>query len=892
MRSIRTFLVRLAASFFRKAGWERDLAAEIEGNLELQIEANRRAGMTPAEARRAALLKFGGIESLKESYRDQKGLPFLESLVQDLRHSLRTLRKSPVFAFVAVVSLGLGIGANTAIFSLIDALLLRELPVREPHRLFALTQMGRKNLKPSSNIHYGLFRQLEEDRQILSGIFTFSGAPRSNVAVGTQGEVTDALMVSRDYFRVLGVQPQIGRTFEPGEENVAVISYRYWQRRFAGDPSVPGRSIAINGAPYTVIGVTPPEFFGPMVGTWIDVTIPAFGGGTKPMRMADDDVVGWVMGRVANGVTEQQAIASLSSSAQRWMESRGSRERPAIVLEPASRGFSFLRAQFSKPLYVLMAMVALVLLIACANVAGLLLARASTREQEFAIRLGIGASRGRLVRQLLTESILLSLLGGVTGLLFARWSAEGVAAFVSTLKDPVGLDISLNMHVFGFALLAAAVTGILFGVTPALQGTRLDLTAALKQGGRAAGGPIGVRLRRVLVAGQVAIAVLLVAGATLFARSLNNLRNLDTGFQRNSVLMMSVDPAQIGYKDQQIAHLYEQILGRFERIPGVRSATFLRNNLLANAASLTSIVVPGRLPLPEDEMELAPGMKIGNATRSFTVGPRFVETMGMTLLEGRDLRQTDRFGTPLVAVVNESFARYFYPGQSAVGKRFGYGPDKPNAVEIVGVVKDVKHKQLRESPTRTMYGSALQDPGSWRDTTLNVRTAIDPARMAPLLRQAIADVVPGLPVFNVAPLQRMFDDAVVTERTLALLSGFFGILALLLATIGLYGLLAYSVEKRRNEIGVRLALGARPEDVLAMVVRETAVLIVAGLMLGLPATVVAGRWVAAFLYGLTPADPTALALTVALLGTVGVLSAWMPARKAAQTDPMTALRHH
>jgi len=437
----------------------------------------------------------------------------------------------------------------------------------------------------------------------------------------------------------------------------------------------------------------------------------------------------------------------------------------------------------------------------------------------------------------------------------------------------------------------AAVTVILFGVLPALQGTRLDLTAALKQGGRSAGGAIGVRLRRVLVAGQVALAVLLVAGATLFARSLNNLRNLDTGFQRDSVLMMSVDPAQIGYKDQQIARLYEQILDRIERIPGVRSATFLRNNLLANAASLTSIVVPGRLPQPEDDMELAPGLKMGSATRSFTVGPRFVETMGMTLLEGRDLRRTDRLGTPLVAVVNGSFARYFYPGESAVGKRFGYGPDKPNAVEIVGVVKDVKHKQLREPATRTMYTSALQDPGSWRDTTLNVRTAIDPARMAPSLRQAIADVVPGLPVFNVTTLQRMFDDAVVTERTLALLSGFFGILALLLASIGLYGLLAYSVEKRRHEIGVRLALGARPEDVLAMVVRETAVLIVGALMLGLPATVVAGRWIATFLYGLTPADPTALALTVAALGTVGVLSVWMPARKAARTDPMIALRH-
>jgi predicted permease len=890
MRIIRAVLVRLVASFFRKAWWERELAAEIESNLELQIEHNRRAGMTPAEARRTALLKFGGVESIKESCRDQKGLPLLESLVQDLRHSLRTLRKSPVFALAAVVSLVLGIGANTAIFSLIDALLLRELPVREPHRLFALTQTGRRvSLKSSSNIHYGLFRQLEEEHQILSGIFTFHGAPRSNVTVGSQGEVTDALMVSQDYFRVLGVQPQIGRKFESGEDNVALISHRYWKRRFAGDLSVLGRSIAINGAPYTVIGVTPPEFFGPIVGTWIDVTIPAFGGGTRPM--AGDEPVAWVMGRLADGVTEQQAAAGLTTRASAWMESRGSRERPAIVLEPASRGFSFLRAQFSKPLYVLMAMVALVLLIACANVAGLLLARTSTRQQEFAIRLGIGASRGRLVRLLLTESILLSLLGGVAGLLFARWSAGAVAAFVSTVKDPVGLDTSVNMHVFSFAVLVAALTGMLFGVAPALHGTRLDLTAALKQGGRSTAAAIGMRLRRVLVAGQVALAVLLVAGATLFARSLTNLKNIDTGFRRDSVLMLSLDPAQIGYKDQQIAQSYEQILDRIERVPGVRSATFLRNNLLATAASLTSIVVPGRLPRPEDDMELAPGMKMASAARSFTVGPRFVETLGMTLLEGRDLLRTDRFGTPLVAVVNESFARYFFPGESAVGKRFGYGPDKPNAVEIVGVVSDVKHKQLREPATRTMYTSALQDPGSWRDTTLNIRTAIDPARVAPSVRQAIADVAPGLPVFNVTTLQRMFDDSVVTERTLALLSGFFGILALLLVSIGLYALLAYSVEKRQNEIGVRLALGARPEDVLTMVVRETAVLIVTGLTLGLAATIVAGRWIATYLYGLTPADPTALALTVAALGTVGVLSVWMPARKAAHTDPMIALRH-
>jgi predicted permease len=528
---------------------------------------------------------------------------------------------------------------------------------------------------------------------------------------------------------------------------------------------------------------------------------------------------------------------------------------------------------------------------ACTNVAGLLIARASTRERELAIRLGIGASRRRLVRQLLTESTLLALLGGIAGLLFAQWSAAAVAAFVSTVKDPVGLDVSVNMRVFGFAMLAAAVTGILFGVAPALQGTRLDLTAAIREGGRSGSGGTGARLRRALVASQVALAVLLVAGATLFARSLTNLKNIDTGFRRESVLMMSLDPAQIGYKDLRIAQLYEQILDRVERVPGVYSATFLRNNLLADRASLTSIVVPGRPPRPEDELELGPGMKFASATRSFAVGPRFLATSGMTLLEGRDLLRTDRIGAPLVAVVNESFARHFFPGSPAVGKRFGYGPEKPNAIEIVGVVKDGKHARLREAAIRTMYVAALQDPGSWRDTTLNVRTNIDPARVAPALRRAIAEVVPGLPVFNVTTLERIFDDSVVTERTLALLSGFFGILALLLASVGLYGLLAYSVEKRRSEIGVRLALGARPGDVLAMVLRETALLVAAGLLIGLPVTVVAGRWIAALLYGLTPADPATLILTVGALAMVGGLSAWIPARNAARTDPMAALRH-
>lgn len=888
MRAIRTFLVRLAAFFYWKTQWERDLAEEIQANLELQIDDNVRAGMSPAEARRAALLKFGGVESAKENYRDQKGLPFLESLAQDLRHTMRTLRKSPVFTLVAVVSLGLGIGANTAIFSLIDALLLRELPVREPQRLYSLSQTGRKSLKSSSNIRYGLFRQLEEDRQILSGIFTFHGSPRSNVTVGSQSELTDPLVASRNYFRVLGIQPLIGRTFEPGEEHVAVISHRYWKRRFAEDASVLGRSMAINGVPYEVIGVTPPEFFGPIVGTWTDVTIPAFGGGTKPM--ADDDVVAWVMGRIAGGITEQQAVAALSTRAKVWMESRGSRERPAIVLDPASRGLSFLRAQFSKPLHILMVMVALVLLIACANVAGLLLARASAREQEFAVRLGIGASRARLVRQLLTESMVLSILGGVAGLVFAQWSAEAVAGFVSTVKDPVGLDISVNMHVFGFALLVATVAGIVFGLAPALQGASLDLTAALKQGARS-GGATGSRLRHALVAGQVALAVLLVAGATLFTRGLSNLKNLDTGFRRDSVLMMSLEPSGIGYKDQQIAQLYEQILDRIERVPGVHSATFLRNNLLANAASYTTVVVPGRLPQPEDQLEFAPGMKMASGTRSIAVGPRFLETMGMTLLEGRDIRRTDRVGAPLVAVVNETFARHFFPGDSAVGKRFGYEPDKPSAVEIAGVVKDVKHARLREPAMRTMYVASLQDPRSWRDTTLNVRRAVDPARLAPALRSAIGEVVRDLPVFDVTTLQRTFDDAVVTERTLALLSGFFGSLALLLASVGLYGLLAYSVERRRNEIGVRMALGARPGDVVAMVLRETAVLVAAGLLLGLAATLIAGRWVATFVYGLTPADPITLVITVTALATAGVLSAWMPARRAACTDPMIALRH-
>jgi len=887
MKKMRAFLRRLGA-FLRKKSWERDLDAEMESNLQFHIEDNLRSGMNPIEARRQALLKFGGIESAKESYRDRRTLPVLEHLLQDLRYAVRALRKNPAFTAVAVLSLALGIGANTAIFSLIDAVLLRELPIRDPHRLFSLSLAGPKGPKEMSSIRYGLFKQLQNDRQILSGIFTFHGSPRANIVVGQQGEVTDALVASADYFRVLGVEPLIGRTFEPSDENVAVISHRYWKRRFVGDPSVVGQPIAINRVPYTVIGVTPPEFFGPIVGTWIDITIPG-PRGTGGM-LKDNDTLAWVMGRLADGVSEQQARSALTAQAQAWSASRGLRQRPVIALDPASRGLSFLRAQFSKPLRVLMAMVALVLLIACANVAGLLVARASARQQEMAVRIGIGASRGRLIRQLLTESILLSLVGGVLGLLLANWASPTFTSFVSTVKDPVVLDVALDLRVFAFAFFLSTITGILFGLVPALQGTRVDLVSALKDSARSSGGASRSMLRHALVAGQIALALLLVAGATLFARSLANLKNLDTGFRRDSVLLISLEPAGIGYRDEQIARLYEQILDRVEQVPGVRSATLLRNNLLQNAATFTTIVVPGRRPRPEDELEFAPGLRMQSAVHSFAVGPRFLETMGMTLAEGRDFTRVDRRGAPLVAVVNETFARHFFPGDSALGKRFGYRTEEPYAVEIVGVMKDVRHARLREPALRTMYVACLQNPECWRDTTLQVRTSITTA-MVPMLRRAIGEIEPNLPIYSTTTLERMFNDSVVTERTLALLSGFFGSLALILSCVGLYGLLAYSVERRRTEIGIRMAVGAQRADVMAIVLKEMAVLILAGIVFGVAATLAAGRWVESFLYGLTPSDPLMLALTVAALAATAALSTWPPARRAARTDPTISLRH-
>jgi predicted permease len=881
MRTLRAFLIRLAGFAFRKR-WERELSEELESNLELHIADNLLAGMSPDEARRAAVIKFGGLEPARERYRDRRSLPFLDHLVQDLRQAMRGFGRNPLFSAVIILSLGLAIGANTAIFSVIDALLLRDLPVREPDRLVTVSQTGTpRGPKEISNISYGLFRQLESERRALDGVFTFHGKPRSNVIIDAQGEVTDMLVASHSYFAVLGVQPFLGRGFAPGDENVAVISHRYWQRRLGAARDIVGRTITIDRAPYTIIGVTPPEFFGVIVGTWTDVTIPATGLTDENSKLA------WVMARLGSGVTEQQARDALTAHARSWGDPRG-RSEAAIALEPASRGLSFLRARFSRPLQVLMATVVLVLLIACANIAGLLLARASARRHEIAVRAGLGAGRPRLVRQLLTESMLLALAGGLLGIALAVSLRSLAPALMSTLKDPVGIDLGLNARVLMFTLLLSTLTGIVFGVLPALQSTRGDLVTSLKDTSRATGAS-QARLRHALVVVQIALALLLVSGASLFTRSLGNLRNIDTGFRRDSVLLLSLEPNAIGYKDQQVLHLFEQILDRVEQIPGVRSATVLRHNLLANGHGNTTIVVPGRVPKSEDRLELEPGFAFESGARLFSVGPRFVETLGMTLVEGRDLTRADRQGTRRVAIVNETFARHYFPDQSPLGRRFGHSPDAVD-IEIVGVIKDVRHVRLREQPVRSVYAACLQDPQCWRDTTLQVRTDVDSMSLAPSLRAALAQVAPGLPVYNITSVRHMFDTALATESTLAAVSGFFGAVALLLACIGLYGLLAWSVERRRREIGIRMALGANASGVVTMILRETGVLVLAGIALGLPATYAAGRWIATFLYDLKPTDPLTLSATITALLLVATVSALLPARRAASIDPMTSLR--
>jgi predicted permease len=882
-------------SLFRRAQVERELDEELLYHIERQIEEHIAKGMTPDEARYAALRAMGGVERRKEECRDMRRVGFIEDLMQDVRYGLRTLRKSPGFTAVAVLSLTLGVGANTAIFSLVDAVLLKLLPVKSPEQLVLLDAFNQRG--EQRNFSYQVFEQLRARKQSFSGVFAaLDGTSRmemSEQGSGGRTEQAEVQLVSGEYFEVLGVNAVIGRTLTaadnqtPGAHPVAMLSYDFWQRRFAGDVSVIGKGVTLKSHPFTIIGVTPPAFFGEAVGRAPDIWAPLMMQPTfdRGQSYLGDSNTGWlrILSRLKPGVSEAQAQASLAMQLEQIKADptdlgRSARNIARIELSPGGRGLADFRTRFSKPLRILMAAVGLVLLIACANVANLLLARATTRSREVAIRLAIGAGRFRLIRQFLTESVLLAAVGGALGLLLAWWGSHFLLILVSSDSSAIPIDVTPNARILGFTILVSLLTALIFGIAPALAATRQDVNAALKITNFARP---RLSLSRFLVIAQVALSLLLLTGAGLFVRTLRNLRTLDLGFAAESVLQARINPIASGYKQEQLPDLYRRLLERLNSAPGVSSASMAGSGFRTGNSRTCCLAVEGYINRPDEDREV----------QTNSVTPGYFKTIGLPLLLGRDFTPQETGSRPgefpKIAIINETMARYYFGEASPLGKRFGWG-DSPQLkfdTEIIGVVKDANYGSLRDKTRRLIY---FPNQG---DTLLVARAAGPVAPLAATIRREIEAVDKGLEISGVRTVPQLRDQALVQERLLAKLSSFFALLALLLACIGLYGVMSYDVARRTHEIGVRMALGAEALDVLRLVLRETMSLVVIGLIAGLGAALATSRLIASLLYELSPNDPLTIGLASLLLLTVAALAGYLPARRAAQVDPMVALRH-
>jgi predicted permease len=837
----------------------------------------------------------------------------MDGLRQDLRFAFRTLAASPGFTVVAALTLALGIGANTAIFTLMDQVMFRLLPVAAPERLVVLDAPGpfsgstHSHSQTLTEMSHPMFTGLRDKADVFTGVlaqFTTS----MHVTEGGQTEMADGVLVSGTYFDVLGLAPAAGRLLTPeddrtpGAHPVVVLSHGYWTRRFAANPSVVGRTLQVNGHPMTVVGVAPAGFHGIAVGETNDVYVPLMMQGPVIPTWTRPGPNNWrvrwltVLARLRDGVSREQATASVNVLYSQLLRedlatvegTRSERYRTAflakqLVLHPGGRGASELRDESKKPLMVLMAMVGLVLLIACANVANLLLARASSRQREVAVRIALGASRLRIVRQLLVECLVLAAVGGAAGLAVASWTGGLLVRALPFEAAPRVLTSEPDLRVALFALALSAITALAFGLAPALQATRLDLAPTLKNEATSVmGGSAPFRFRKGLVVAQVALSLLLLIGAGLFTRSLMNLRQLDPGFQPEQLLTFSVDPSLNGYAVERRIEVHERIRDEAAAEPGVRSVSLADTPLMTDSNSSSTIKVDGYESKEGENMN--PNFN--------SVGPDFFRTMGITLLSGRDFSDADVAGAPKVAVVNETFARYYFGDQDPLGRRFGYGRhhDKLD-IEIVGVVKDGKAASLREEKIRFVYVPYRQQPDIVGSMTFYVRTTLDPAALGSRMRAAVGRVDAALPVTGLKTMTAQIGESLFAERLVAALSACFGLLATLLAALGLYGVMSYAVSLRTREIGIRVALGADRRTVLAMVLKEVAVLAAIGVAVGLPSGYGLGRLVEAQLFGLTARDPLTFALATLTLVVTALLAGYLPAARATRVHPMVALRY-
>jgi predicted permease len=904
-------LLRRLKMFFQRRQLHEDLDEEFRLHLDLRRQQQMAAGLPLEAARRAAHRKFGNTTRIQEKSVMTWGWEGIESFLQDAAYGTRALLRSPGITMVALLSLALGIGANTAIFSLLNAVLLRSLPVKEPGRLVLLGKGDESGIGTTfvdTEVYsYPFYRQLQQKNAVFSGvgaIFSMSSDVHGTLLspsgeIGGNDEIIHAQFVSGTYFEVLGVQPQMGRSLtgtddaSEGDHPVAVISQSFWERNLNRDPNVINRRVKLASTVYTIVGVAPPEFFGTKVGESPDLWL--------PMSMVRSIHPTWdayrqnftqslnVIGRLNPGVSLDQATANVNlllqqitqgfSDANLSQKNLDRLHKAHVVLTPMAKGLSTVRGEFSKPLQILMAVVALVLLIACANIANLLLARSTARARELAVRQALGARRSRIIRQLLTESLILSLAGGALGIGFAIAASRFLLHVVSGDFETIPLDISPDLRLLGFTFGITVSTAILFGTVPAFRATRLQLIENLKAGRGPANAGTRNSLGQTLVIFQVALSLVLMVGAGLFLRSLANLNRIDPGFNRENVLRLNIDTVPTGLKDGDPAlkPIYQQIEQRVAALPGVKADSFsaftFREGIWSEA-----LLVAG---MPNNENISVAQNVVGNG---------YFDTMQIPLIAGRTFKSTDTATAQHVAVISEHIAKTLFPPGNPVGMHFGLGDHKPeNDFEVIGIVKDAKLTSLNEKPKYINYLAYTQS--NWNYGDFEVRYTGDFTALATSVQDAIHSINRHIRIVHVTTLDEQVARSTTSDRLVAQLCAFFGLLAVFLSAIGIYGLMSYVVSRRTNEIGIRMALGAARSNVSWLILREIVFLVAIGIAIGIPITLAGSRFITTMLYGLKGTDPISLALAVAFLLAVAAIAGYLPARRASKVDPMIALRY-
>jgi len=902
-------------SLFRKEQVNQELEEELDGFLEMAAEEKMRQGMSQKEALRAVQLERGSVEVSKEIIHSARWESLLETCWQDVRFGMRMLRKSPGFTAVVVLTLALGIGANTAIFSLINAVMLQSIPARNPQELVVLrwSAHGRPqsighssygdckstdwtaSFASSCSFSYPMLREIREQSNALSGVAAFAGPAQLDLSGNGPASMVNGELVSGDFFQTLGVGAVAGRTLDlndekPGAEAVAVLSYSYAQTAFGGAATAIGKTIKLNGVPFTIVGVADPRFTrltpGKSQDLWLSLSqvtalrVPWGGEGNKSEHRW------WLtaVGRVAPGVSlaQAQTATSVLFRNQAIQDSLlKATDDPQIILLPAQKGLSGLRSWAEEPLFLLMGAVAILLLISCANVAGLLLSRAETRRKEIAVRLALGAGRVRIARQLLTEGLLLSFAGAAVGIFIAFWGANALASFVVANRDSTRyLNATPDVTVLLFTIGVAVLTGILFGLVPALIGTRANLAPVLKENSTTVAGAIARGRRRIspgggLVVVQVALSIVVLAGAGLVVRSLANLKGVNPGFDTSNVLQFGIDPALTGsYKEAEVQTLYGELQRRLNYLPGVVGVSYSSDVLLNGGLWTSDAKIEGRADKSSVEIQM------------LAVGGDFFNAMRIPVLSGRALNASDMASSHEVAVVNRAFVKKFMENREPRGLHFGGDGSSDPQYEIVGVVGDTKYDDLRKDPEPTAF-IPLKKGG----VSFAVRTASNPVALIPAVRRALNELDSNLPMFDVHTQNERIERMLFTERLIAYLASLFGMVALILACIGLYGLLSYEVSRRIKEIGVRTALGAQKGDVLRLVVGQGLALVAIGMVVGVLGSFGVTRFLKSLLYGVQPTDTQTLLGVGSLLLIVGGLACLIPATRATRVDPMVALRY-